>query len=777
MLTRIDKLYKWGIFNELKWNSTLPDFRKFNIFYGWNGTGKTTLTSLFRCLETGEIETSFLESEFQFDKSGQKIDNKNFAELRPSIRVFNRDFLEHNISWKDGEVHPILGVGADSIELNKKIDLDENLLTAKQNAVSATLIEHSKTSATLEALLRKNATAVKEAIGFKSPDGFYDKYDAKKLRPALDSFANENSFKLSDADRIVKEQILSGKLKQKCDFYFSYEAISFPKVEVDQPSADKDDISKANALLRVSIKNTMIQRFKDSVEFNQWAKVGRDLHKNHSKTEQCQFCGNQFAPQFWNELGSHFSQDYDNFIASCDRTSAYLSERKISVVFPQSNAFYDDLIPTFLEAKRVAELAMNALNNFIEDAIGKIEQKKSNPLDTKLVTIDGSMLSELYAAFDSSHQAVHDVVKLANERTANFALLLADAKKTIELHLLSGFHQEYIELKSKVSQLAIERDSLTVEIGLLQNRIVESKKQISDYGIKLDEFNSMLVSFMGRNEIKLTLGDKPDRATYRIQRYAEDATRLSEGERTAIGFIYFITKLTEANFDIKSSIVVIDDPVSSLDSNFLFNAFSFMKRAVCDAKQIFIFTHNFNFLRLLTRWLDNKKDDLKNKILLSEGRTPKEYRASFYMLRAEIKNSAKRAAMIEKLDVFLLNYQTEYEFIYKELKRFTKDAPSNLEEFYNVPNLARKLLETFMSFKCPGKLELKDRMDREKGFDQATIDKLFEFVNFHSHAGLDRGESIDLSFLAETPQVITQMFNFMKHVDRGHIERMDEMVG
>ncbi len=41
----------------------------------------------------------------------------------------------------------------------------------------------------------------------------------------------------------------------------------------------------------------------------------------------------------------------------------------------------------------------------------------------------------------------------------------------------------------------------------------------------------------------------------------------SEGERTAIAFLYFLKSLQDKSFDLANGIVVIDDPVSSLDAN------------------------------------------------------------------------------------------------------------------------------------------------------------------------------------------------------------------
>ena len=53
-ITRITRLDGFRIFRDFSWPGTLPDFKRFNLIYGWNGSGKTTLSSLFRHLETRE---------------------------------------------------------------------------------------------------------------------------------------------------------------------------------------------------------------------------------------------------------------------------------------------------------------------------------------------------------------------------------------------------------------------------------------------------------------------------------------------------------------------------------------------------------------------------------------------------------------------------------------------------------------------------------------------------------------------------------------------------
>ena len=55
MIKKINKLKHLGIFQDYLWKTGLPGFKKFNLIYGWNYSGKTTLSRVFRCFELGKV--------------------------------------------------------------------------------------------------------------------------------------------------------------------------------------------------------------------------------------------------------------------------------------------------------------------------------------------------------------------------------------------------------------------------------------------------------------------------------------------------------------------------------------------------------------------------------------------------------------------------------------------------------------------------------------------------------------------------------------------------
>ena len=56
-IIRISGLRSCGVFRDFTWPSDLPEFGQYNVIYGWNGTGKTTLSRLLRDLELRRAPT------------------------------------------------------------------------------------------------------------------------------------------------------------------------------------------------------------------------------------------------------------------------------------------------------------------------------------------------------------------------------------------------------------------------------------------------------------------------------------------------------------------------------------------------------------------------------------------------------------------------------------------------------------------------------------------------------------------------------------------------
>src|SRR5690606_19804713 len=146
------------------------------------------------------------------------------------------------------------------------------------------------------------------------------------------------------------------------------------------------------------------------------------------------------------------------------------------------------------------------------------------------------------------------------------------------------------------------------------------------------------------------------------------ARNLSEGEKTAISFAYFTAKLEEQNNKLSDTIIYIDDPISSLDSNHLFNIYSFIKKTFYEfkldpgtnkkvhtakCKQLFISTHNFDFHNLVFDWFKGLKKDNQA-----------------YWIIERHKNSHKEESVIKQNGNVLTSFNSEYAYLFSLLHNF-----------------------------------------------------------------------------------------------------------
>jgi len=106
------------------------------------------------------------------------------------------------------------------------------------------------------------------------------------------------------------------------------------------------------------------------------------------------------------------------------------------------------------------------------------------------------------------------------------------------------------------------------------------------------------------------------------------------------------------------------------------------------------------------------------------------------------------------------------------------DAPiEKFECYYGMPNIARRLIETFLAYRLPGmktdKLHAKfDKID----FDSAKKTRILRFLSTYSHAsGISEPEH-DPSVLAETKEVMKQLLEMIQFMDPQHYQGMESIV-
>jgi wobble nucleotide-excising tRNase len=209
---------------------------------------------------------------------------------------------------------------------------------------------------------------------------------------------------------------------------------------------------------------------------------------------------------------------------------------------------------------------------------------------------------------------------------------------------------------------------------------------------------------------------------------------------------------------LKKGIVIIDDPVSSLDSNALFSASAYMKERTKEAGQLFVLTHNFALFREVKHWFHNLRGPDKKK-------------DRFYMLTPYFADG-HRYARLEPLDRLLREHESEYHYLFKKIhEEANNKGKRELADFYTFPNLARRLMESFLAFRYPASPNFLTQI-QSSTFDAAKRTRLYRFLNAYSHREVIEEQQHDLTLLAETPQILSDLLDFMAMEDRRHFDEM-----
>jgi len=128
-INRIDSIKNMAVFLDFQWaksvkyeSNNVAEFKKINILYGRNYSGKTTLSRIFRAMETGELSDKYENPSFAltFDDGAQTTQCTLTAHGK-IFRVFNEDFVRENLQFitnPDDSIVPFAILGDDNNNLN-----------------------------------------------------------------------------------------------------------------------------------------------------------------------------------------------------------------------------------------------------------------------------------------------------------------------------------------------------------------------------------------------------------------------------------------------------------------------------------------------------------------------------------------------------------------------------------------------------------------------------------------------------------------------------------
>jgi len=449
------------------------------------------------------------------------------------------------------------------------------------------------------------------------------------------------------------------------------------------------------------VVSEIFERLKNDKDLNNWVKQGFDLHKTKDEYKKCLFCQNSLDSTLFDSLSKHFSKDYQELQESIEFFIEDSKSIKLQKISTEISELYPDLRIDYKTHSEKLNEIIEKLNRWLFiHAVGLLEEKHKNPFDTDLPEMLGEP-EDFDFLIDNAIDKLNQNISNHNKKVKNHTTEVKDAKDKLELHFIADAlsAQDYKKFEIEIKNAETEEKQCREALIKIDADISEHEKKTSNIGKAIIEINKHLKEFFGREEIKLELDE--DKKGYVIKRDGRLAKTLSESEKTAIAFSYFIVKADEKEFKIKDGIIFIDDPICSFDSNFIYHAFSLIQNHFKEVSQLFISTHNFQFFNLIKDWFIGNNQSRKKK--------GKDECCEFYMIE-NYNDSDVRKAIIVELDKTLRNFKSEYHFLFSLLNNF-KEVDLKYADFYTIGNVARRFFDIFADFKIPDSRDHKQKIE------------------------------------------------------------------
>jgi len=772
MFEKVPKLKKFGIFRDFSWSSDTPDFSRFNLIYGWNKSGKTIFSRIFSACEKKTIEFEQYPKDGEFEiktKGGITIKHSDCQNGTKQIRVFNKDFIEDNVSFDPSNPsNPIVYVSEEDIESTKKLKELRGKVESLSNKLEVAQTARQKSEKAEDDFRKSTARHIKDIIGNLQVQDKYRDYDKGNVKTAIQNVRIDNFTKISDDDFEKKKKLITGEpLKGQTNFSKFDLGFTFNGKELSNFSEIHDAIS---SLLKRQVVAETIDRFKNDPDLNKWAQHGFELHKTKNEKKKCLFCQNEFIAGFFESLSNHFSNDYEKLQKDITLFTQVLTDLKRQKASENNPELYSDLQNIYKDEAQKLNSIIGEMNDWIDDTTKKLEEKHDNPLSTVTVPI---LPKDFKDSYDKAVDKLNSVITSHNSKVKNHEQEVKIAKEELENHLIAVpiNEQDYSKINADLESSINAEKEAKKAIDENNRQISNLEKKTSNIGKAVLQINKHLEEFFGRKEIQLELDDS--KKGYVIKRNGDIADNLSEGEKNAIAFSYFIVKTQEKGFEIKKGIMVIDDPISSFDSNFIYHCFSLIKNHFNEAEQLIVSTHNFEFFNLVKDWFEQKNRNVESdnkKITIEADKKP--IPCEYFMIENVVEDE-KRCASIVPLEVTLRKFKSEYHFLFSRLDQFINQNSPDYADFYTIGNIARRFLEIYTNIKIPTTGDLKNKIDQldTKTVSDTDKDKLYKLIQEFSH-GYDPTSTIEHKDKSEIQSAINVLMKIVEESDKKHFDSL-----
>lgn len=482
-----------------------------------------------------------------------------------------------------------------------------------------------------------------------------------------------------------------------------------------------------------------------------WVRQGLSFYEVNGGI--CPFCQQSTSESFNKSLSEYFDETFtqdsnaiktliDNYFADAQRLQS-----QVQVLIDLKSSFID------IEKLKTEKQLLDSIIIINKQLLAEKQKESSQVITLNSLENVLTIIAELIVAANAK---IAENNRITSNLRSEKATLTAQIWKFVISELstdIADYNQQKIAFENAINNINAQVTSKNTEKAQKESELRELEKQTTSIVPTRDGINYLLDAF-GFKSFILDLGDEPN--TYKLIREdgSDAKNTLSEGEKNFLTFLYFYHSLEGSQNETGISndkIVVIDDPISSLDNDVLFIVSTLIRELIQDVrknkgsiKQLFVLTHNIYFHKEVTF---NRK---RNSGALSE--------ETFWLVK---KNG--KASLIEKQTENPI--KTSYELLWDEVRKDTRNNAT-------IQNTLRRILENY--FKLLGSIPLDDLYKKFDGEDKVKCKALCSWINDGSHSSFDEDfyTPLDTTMIQKFLEIFRQIFQ-----ETGHIAHYNMMMG
>lgn len=450
------------------------------------------------------------------------------------------------------------------------------------------------------------------------------------------------------------------------------------------------------------------------------SKVGREFIEKGIKLQKempnnaCPFCTQKITNNIIQAYTSYFNESVEQFNQDSLEISGTLKKilnqwniKEILQSFERFEPFMED----FLKEKKSLENALEQIKDSLEELQKEVDKKEGVKNEKEFQEIDKKLL-ENYKKLQQCVDETRNILNQKKEQKKKLDKLKAELK---EARIKKAKHDSYDWQKSK-EEAERKLSVLNCRHERLKRLLEKIDKKLKGlYDQKRPDIEIINNYLKALNLPKYSL-DKDYRIVLNSDALENSEAKiiLSDGEKTTLAFAYFLArlKLFYKKEDLKNLVVVIDDPISSLDEQRIYNTTCLVTKInqelareklsnEKDNAQVFVLTHNHTFMARLINMVGKH--------------------ARYFQL--ERHQGQLKIVCKDKVNGY---FDTFYLLLFKEVYAFAKKetVQDDFNEAINYGNKIRILLESFLKINF-----IDSFLGEDKTFKEDKIKKLIETAN------------------------------------------------